>query len=89
MNTSAGMDPFTHRFMWKLFTILTTHSTEETEALCNRIAILIKGRLVCVDTPKSIKMNHSDKYVLEVFTDYTENFEQQIVRKNNLFRLRK
>jgi len=41
---SAGMDPFTRRYMWKLIselkkvretaTILTTHSTEEAEALC-------------------------------------------------------
>ncbi|ORX79813.1 ATP-binding cassette, sub-family A, member 2, partial [Anaeromyces robustus] len=53
---TAGMDPFTRRYMWKLIlelkkiratsTILTTHSTEEAEALCERIAILIKGRLV-------------------------------------------
>ncbi|OUM67191.1 hypothetical protein PIROE2DRAFT_40265 [Piromyces sp. E2] len=94
---SAGMDPFTRRYMWKLIndlkkiretaTILTTHSTEEAEALCNRIAILIKGRLVCVDTPKSIKMNHNNKYALEVFTDNPEIFEQQIVKENNLFGL--
>ncbi|ORX67728.1 hypothetical protein BCR32DRAFT_297520 [Anaeromyces robustus] len=94
---SAGMDPFTRRYMWKLIselkevretaTILTTHSTEEAEALCDRIAILIKGRLVCIDTPKSIKMNQSDKYVLEVFTDYPEQFENEIVKKNNLFGL--
>jgi len=41
---SAGMDPFTRRYMWKFIlelkkvletaTILTTHSTEEAEALC-------------------------------------------------------
>ncbi|ORX75937.1 P-loop containing nucleoside triphosphate hydrolase protein [Anaeromyces robustus] len=94
---SAGMDPFTRRYMWKLIkdlkkiretaTILTTHSTEEAEALCDRIAILIKGRLVCIDTPKSIKMNQSDKYVLEVFTDHPDIFEKQIVRENNLFGL--
>jgi ABC-type multidrug transport system ATPase subunit len=94
---SAGMDPFTRRYMWKLIselkevretaTILTTHSTEEAEALCDRIAILIKGRLVCIDTPKSIKMNQSDKYVLEVFTDHPEQFENEIVKNNNLFGL--
>jgi len=92
---SAGMDPFTRRYMWKLIlelkkvratsTILTTHSTEEAEALCERIAILIKGRLVCVDTPKSIKMNHSNNYTLEVFTDDPQKFEEEYVKNKNLF----
>jgi len=92
---SAGMDPFTRRYMWKLITelksiretstILTTHSTEEAEALCERIAILIKGRLVCVDTPRSIKMNHSNRYTLEVFTDYPKEFEEEIVKKGCIF----
>ncbi|KAL6594717.1 hypothetical protein U3516DRAFT_608426 [Neocallimastix sp. 'constans'] len=94
---SAGMDPFTRRYMWKLIselkkvretaTILTTHSTEEAEALCDRIAILIKGRLVCVDTPRSIKMNHSNSYILEVFTNYPDQFEKEFVRKYNIFGL--
>ncbi|ORX37478.1 P-loop containing nucleoside triphosphate hydrolase protein [Piromyces finnis] len=94
---SAGMDPFTRRYMWKLIskikndretaTILTTHSTEEAEALCNRIAILVKGRLVCIDTPRSIKMNHSNIYTLEVFTSDPEEFEKSIVKEKNLFGL--
>eukprot|EP00833_Pecoramyces_ruminatium_P012664 jgi/Orpsp1_1/1186696/evm.model.d7180000052567.1 len=94
---SAGMDPFTRRYMWRLIsqlkkvretaTILTTHSTEEAEALCDRIAILIKGNLVCIDTPRSIKMNKSNRYVLEVFTDYPEQFEKVYVKRGNLFGL--
>jgi len=94
---SAGMDPFTRRYMWKLIsrlkntyntaTILTSHSTEEAEALCDRIAILIKGRLVCIDTPKSIKMNHSNTYTLEVFTTDPEFFEEKYVKEQNLFGL--
>ncbi|OUM69510.1 hypothetical protein PIROE2DRAFT_19657 [Piromyces sp. E2] len=93
---SAGMDPFTRRYMWKIIselkkthetaTILTTHSTEEAEALCERIAILIKGRLVCVDTPRSIKMNHSSSYTLEVYTNHPKQFEEFVV-KNNIFGL--
>jgi len=94
---SAGMDPFTRRYMWKLIselknicetdTILTTHSTEEAEALCDRIAILIKGRLVCINTPRSIKMNHSNTYILEVYTSYFEKFEEQYIKEQNLFGL--
>jgi len=94
---SAGMDPFTRRYMWKLIsqlkdvretsTILTTHSTEEAEALCDRIAILIKGKLVCIDTPRSIKMNQSNRYVLELFTDYPKQFEDIYVKTMNIFSL--
>ena len=94
---SAGMDPFTRRYLWRLIselkkiretaTILTTHSTEEAEALCDRIAILIKGSLVCIDTPRSIKMNHSNTYTLEVFTSDPTKFEEEIVKKENLFGL--
>ena len=47
---SSGMDPEARRFMWKIIeriskfkkyssVILTTHSMEEAEGLCNRIAI--------------------------------------------------
>ena len=94
---SAGMDPFTRRFMWKLITklkklrktsvLLTTHSTEEAEAFCDRITILIKGRLICIDSPESIKMNHSDNYVLEVFTNDLKTFEEEYVKKRNIFEL--
>jgi len=94
---SAGMDPFTRRYMWKIIkalkkvretaTLLTTHSTEEAEALCERIAILIKGSLICIDTPKSIKMNHSSYYTLEVFTDDPETFENEYVKNQNIFGL--
>eukprot|EP00833_Pecoramyces_ruminatium_P008735 jgi/Orpsp1_1/1182767/evm.model.c7180000082600.1 len=95
---TAGMDPFTRRYIWKLLidlkrihetsTILTTHSTEEAEALCERISILIKGRLVCIDTPRSIKMSHNDTYTLEIFTDHPENFEEKYVKEKNIFNLK-
>jgi len=94
---SAGMDPFTRRFMWKLIIklkklrktsiLLTTHSTEEAEALSDRIAILIKGRLVCIDSPESIKMNHSNNYILEVYTNDLKTFEEEYVKKQNIFGL--
>jgi len=94
---TAGLDPFTRRYMWKIIkefknirktaTILTTHSTEEAEALCERIAILIKGKLVCIDTIRSIRMNHSANYVLEVFTDNPEGFEEEYVKNKNIFGL--
>ena len=34
--------------------ILTTHSMEEAEVLCDRLGIFVDGRLVCVGAPKAI-----------------------------------
>jgi len=82
--------------MWKIITelknvknssiVLSTHSTEEAETLCERIAILIEGRLVFIDTLQSIKMNYIHNYTLEVSTNFPDKFEE-FVNKNNLFGL--
>eukprot|EP00455_Lapot_gusevi_P047022 TRINITY_DN6288_c0_g4_i3.p1 TRINITY_DN6288_c0_g4~~TRINITY_DN6288_c0_g4_i3.p1 ORF type:complete len:421 (-),score=131.40 TRINITY_DN6288_c0_g4_i3:151-1230(-) len=60
---STGMDPVSRRFMWDFLSetmaqravILTTHSMEECEALCNRIGILVLGRLKCLGTSQHLK----------------------------------
>jgi len=94
---TAGIDPFTRRYIWNLIkefkqinqtaTILTTHSTEEAEYLCDRIAILMKGKLACIDTPKNIKLKYSNYYILEVHTEDPCYFENKIVLEENLFGL--
>jgi ABC-type multidrug transport system ATPase subunit len=35
--------------------ILTSHSMEECEALCTRLAIMAKGKFVCLGSPGHIK----------------------------------
>ncbi|OUM68965.1 hypothetical protein PIROE2DRAFT_36631, partial [Piromyces sp. E2] len=52
---SAGMDPSTRRYVWDIIkgtiqsngssTVMSTHSMEEAELLCNRIAIMVKGKV--------------------------------------------
>lgn len=53
MCLSAGMDPIARRFMWDIISrmttkdrecsvILTTHSMEEAESLCNNIGIMVR-----------------------------------------------
>jgi len=34
---------------------LTTHYLEEADLLCNRVAIIVKGKIVKIDTPKALK----------------------------------
>eukprot|EP00358_Blepharisma_japonicum_P005429 CAMPEP_0202940626 /NCGR_PEP_ID=MMETSP1395-20130829/752_1 /ASSEMBLY_ACC=CAM_ASM_000871 /TAXON_ID=5961 /ORGANISM="Blepharisma japonicum, Strain Stock R1072" /LENGTH=1359 /DNA_ID=CAMNT_0049635207 /DNA_START=1192 /DNA_END=5271 /DNA_ORIENTATION=- len=72
---SAGMDPEARKNMWRVINaikkkkvsiILTTHSMDEAEALCNNIAIMVGGRLRCYGTATHIKNKFSSGY--ELFT---------------------
>ena len=60
---TAGMDAFSRRQMWnllrkinsnKMTIILTTHYIEEAQSLCDRIALINKGKLDTVDTPQAL-----------------------------------
>ncbi|CAB1096317.1 ABC [Ectocarpus sp. CCAP 1310/34] len=63
---STGMDPIARRFMWDIISrmtttdrecsvILTTHSMEEAESLCNNIGIMVNGRLRCLGSTQHLK----------------------------------
>merc|ERR1712224_509556 len=56
--------------------ILTTHSMEEAEALSDRLAIQVKGRLRCVGTPDHIKNTHGSGYELEIIGEKAGSFAQ-------------
>ena len=60
---TAGMDALSRRQMWNLLRqvnvknrtiVLTTHYMEEAQALCNRVALLNRGRLQKLDTPLAL-----------------------------------
>jgi ABC-2 type transport system ATP-binding protein len=70
---SIGLDPQIRRQMWDLIrkaridgrtVIITTHYIEEAESLCDRIGILMKGRLIALDTPDGLKAKMGE-YVVE------------------------
>lgn len=74
---TAGMDALARRQMWNLlrklneekFTILlTTHYMEEAEALCGRVALMDRGRIDSVDTPKSM-IEDLGRYAADVTGD--------------------
>uniref|UniRef100_A0A183V9A3 ABC transporter domain-containing protein n=1 Tax=Toxocara canis TaxID=6265 RepID=A0A183V9A3_TOXCA len=61
---SAGMDPSSQHFMWNLIlqlrraqrtVIITSHSMEECEMLCTRIAIMVRGQLECLGPLQHLK----------------------------------
>jgi ABC-2 type transport system ATP-binding protein len=44
----------------------TTHYLEEADILCDRIALLVKGKIVAIDTPARLKAMAEEKPALEV-----------------------
>lgn len=88
---TTGLDPQARRNLWKLIkqvrdrgisVIITTHYMDEAEVLCDRIAIMHKGEIVELDTPKQLikdllargfkKPQHVEQANLEdVFLDLT------------------
>jgi len=60
---SSGMDPVARRAVLELISlistkrsvIITTHSMEEAEALCSRVAIMIDGQIQCIGSPLHLK----------------------------------
>ena len=60
---TVGLDPQVRRRLWELIrhlkeegltVLLTTHYIEEAESLCQRVAILEKGKLIALDTPAAL-----------------------------------
>jgi len=92
---TAGMDPSTRRYIWDIIkdtiqhnqssTIMSTHSMEEAELLCNRIAIMIKGRLKCIGTPEHLKMKFGNTYIMDVHSQDVEKFHEEVVVQGQLF----
>jgi len=60
---TTGLDPQSRRQLWVRIEamrdkghgiLLTTHSMEEAEAVCDRIAIIDHGRIIATDTPQAL-----------------------------------
>ena len=52
--------------MGKRTTILTSHSMEEVQALCTRLAIMINGQFQCLGSPQRLKDRFGSGYNLEI-----------------------
>ncbi|XP_065774517.1 phospholipid-transporting ATPase ABCA7 isoform X5 [Muntiacus reevesi] len=61
---TTGMDPGARRFLWNSLldvvqegrsVVLTSHSMEECEALCTRLAIMVNGRFRCLGSTQHLK----------------------------------
>jgi ABC-2 type transport system ATP-binding protein len=83
---TTGLDPQARRQVWDVITdaksrggtvLLTTHYMEEAERLCDRVAIVDRGKVIAQDTPAGLIARLGAEHVLEIET----------VRPPNLARL--
>jgi ABC-2 type transport system ATP-binding protein len=51
--------------------LLTTHNMTEVEEICDRVAILCKGRLVALDSPLTLRKQHVENKVDVILADGT------------------
>lgn len=60
---TTGLDPQARRHLWDLVrginkkgmtVVITTHYMDEAEELCNRVAIIDKGRIIDIDSPTNL-----------------------------------
>jgi fluoroquinolone transport system ATP-binding protein len=69
---TAGLDPKNARIIKNLIkeykeeggtVILTTHLMNDVEELCDRVAFMAEGKIVEVDSPKNLKIQHGQRVV--------------------------
>ena len=67
---TTGLDPQSRRQLWERIEamrdkghgiLLTTHSMEEAEAVCDRIAIIDHGQVITIDSPQAIINDNRDR----------------------------
>ena len=72
---TTGLDPQARRNLWELVrdirrrgatVVLTTHYMEEAEALCDRLAIMDRGRLVAVAAPGNLIKQMDATYTVKL-----------------------
>ena len=78
---TGGVDPITRRRFWEMIydatangitVFVTTHYMDEAE-YCDRVSIMVDGRIEALDSPKNLKTNYNAQNMDEVF--------QQLARK--------
>jgi len=77
---TTGLDPHARQMIWNhlrtlnkagMTILLTTHFMEEAEALCERLAIVDRGKIVAAGTSTELQKRHKGKNLEEVFLKVT------------------
>ena len=80
---TGGVDPITRRQFWEMIyeaadsgitPFVTTHYMDEAE-YCNRVSIMVEGKIMALDTPDNLKEQFDSKNMDEVFLKLARNTE--------------
>jgi ABC-2 type transport system ATP-binding protein len=75
---TTGLDPAARRSLWEIIRglrargrtiLLTTHYMEEAEKLCDRVAILRKGKVIAIGMPSELIATLGAEEIVEVATE--------------------
>ncbi len=82
---TGGVDPITRRQFWKLIykatsegitVFVTTHYMDEAE-YCDRISMMVDGRIKALDSPQNLKMHFSASSMDDVFLRLARKAQRQ------------
>ncbi|XP_043646341.1 retinal-specific phospholipid-transporting ATPase ABCA4 [Drosophila teissieri] len=89
---TSGMDPAARRQLWRIIglirtagksIVLTSHSMDECEALCSRLAIMVDGEFKCIGTVQSLKNQYSKGLILKVKVKHKKKTFQRVVEDSS------
>jgi ABC-2 type transport system ATP-binding protein len=81
---TTGLDPHSRRQIWEVVggfrrgggtVLLTTHYMEEAQRLCDRVAIIDRGRVIALDTPARLIASLGAEHVVEFSTERPADVE--------------
>lgn len=82
---TSGVDPITRRQFWELIyetankgiaILITTHYLDEAE-YCNRMSIMVDGKIAALGSPSELKTQFKTKHIDEVFIKLTRSEESE------------
>jgi ABC-2 type transport system ATP-binding protein len=94
---TTGLDPQARHNLWGLVKnihkqgktiILTTHYMEEAEFLCDRIAIMDRGKIIALDAPINLIKEHAKTSTIE-FTTKKEVSEKDLKKFKGVIKIEK
>jgi ABC-2 type transport system ATP-binding protein len=81
---TGGVDPITRRYFWEMIyeaaergitIFVTTHYMDEAE-YCNRVSIMVDGRIDALDTPANLRLQLQAENMDEVFRQLARKAER-------------
>ncbi|KAJ9595472.1 hypothetical protein L9F63_013336, partial [Diploptera punctata] len=89
---TSGVDPVARRNLWTVLTnvqntgqsiVLTSHSMEECEALCNRLAIMVGGQFKCMGGIQYLKQKFGQGFTIMIKLKSSESDKENLIRLKN------